>query len=87
MTHEEMLKQLGLTDEQFHDLLQKYNNFLKSLDADQLAVMKSSEPPMAQAAASFGPGVSEAELRRLMERFRPHDAISFFCCVLSRKRE
>lgn len=87
MTHEEMLKQLRLTDKQFRDLLLKYTNFLKSLDADQQAVIKSSEPSMAQAAASFGPGASEADLRGLMEYFRPPDAISFFCCILSRKKE
>ena len=87
MTHEEMLKKLGLTGVQFRDLLQKYENFMNSLDADQQAVIKSSWPSLAQAAASFGPGATEADLLGLVEHFEPANMTTFGCNVWCRNRE
>jgi hypothetical protein len=81
MSHEEMLRQLRLTEVQFRDLLQRYANFMNSLDADQKAVIKSTSPSLAQAAASFGPGASEADLLSLVERFSPTYKSTFFCNV------
>ena len=35
MTHEAMLKKLGLTEAQFRDLLKKHADFMKALDTAQ----------------------------------------------------
>jgi len=77
MTHEEMLKKLGLTDQQFRDLLKKHSDFLNSLDPAQQAVIKRSTPTLAHAAASFGPGASETDVSDMLKRATPPNATAF----------
>lgn len=62
MNRDELLKELGLSGEEFQDLLRKFDAFLASLDENQQAVVKRSLPTIADALKVLGPGVNEAEL-------------------------
>ena len=66
MTADRMLSQMGLSKEQFQDLHKKRAAFEKSLDEKQLAVMRASMLPLADAAATFGPDVDGATLEKVM---------------------
>jgi hypothetical protein len=67
MTNQEMLTKLGLSQEELADLLKKQSDFLKSLSPSQQAVVNSSSPSFAAAAASFGPDATENDLQRLVD--------------------
>jgi hypothetical protein len=66
MTHNEMLAELGLTNEEFTDLLQKLDTFHKSLTKAQRAVIVRSLPTAAAAAATFGHSVTAEQLQKLI---------------------
>ena len=76
MNRADMLAALGLSDYEFTDMLQKFNNFMASLEANQQKVIQASIPSAAQAAASFGPSVSPADVQNLVTPPVP-DAQSF----------
>ena len=65
MTHEEMLKKMGLTKEEHKDLLTKFTAFHNSLNANQQKVIARSMPSAKDAAKSFGPGVTAEHLHSL----------------------
>jgi hypothetical protein len=65
MNKEQMLQELGLTSDEFNDLLQKYASFANSLDPAQKAVVENSIPKLHEAAASFGPDVTPGDLESL----------------------
>lgn len=62
MTQAELLKELGLTAEEFRDLQRKFDAFFSSLNKPQQAVIKQSLPTVAQSLAALRPDVSEREL-------------------------
>jgi hypothetical protein len=62
MKREELLKALGLSSEEFHDLLGKFNSFLNSLNKNQQEVMRRSLPTIGQALHALRPDVSEKDL-------------------------
>ena len=66
MNRPDMLAVLGLSDSEFTDMLQKFNAFLNTLNANQRAVIQNSVPSVSQAAASFGPDVSTADVQYLV---------------------
>ncbi|HEY4930948.1 MAG TPA: hypothetical protein VII23_05195 [Terriglobales bacterium] len=66
MNRADMLAALGLSDYEFTDMLQKFNSFMASLDANQQKVIQASIPSAAQAAASFGSNVSPADVQNLV---------------------
>jgi hypothetical protein len=65
MDREEMLKQMGVTNEEFKDFLRKYHHFVKTLDAAQLDLLNRSLPTMREAITAFGPDVDPVELIKL----------------------
>jgi hypothetical protein len=65
MTRDEMLRKLGLTNEEFKDLIHKLERLHQSLTESQRAVFVRSFPTAASAAASFGSDVSADQLQRL----------------------
>jgi hypothetical protein len=65
MTRDEMLKRLGLSDEELKDLLHKFVKFHKSLNDHQKAVIERSLPTTAAAAKTFGPTVTPEHLEQL----------------------
>lgn len=66
MNRADMLAALGLSDYEFTDMLQKFNNFMASLETNQQKVIQASIPSAAQAAASFGSNVSPADVQNLV---------------------
>lgn len=67
MNREDMLKQLGVSQQQLQDLMQKFQTFFSSLDTQQQQVVKASMPTVKQAAAAFGSEVNEADLLDLFK--------------------
>jgi hypothetical protein len=63
MTRREMLEKLGLTEEEYADLMKKTLGFCKSLNEAQKRVVKSSLPSLEEAARSFGPDVSVEDFK------------------------
>lgn len=67
MNQADMLKQLGISLEQFNDLFQKFQAFFNSLDDQQKQVLQASLPTLKEAADAFGPGVNESDLLQLFQ--------------------
>lgn len=65
MNRQEFLKELGLSQEEFQDLSQKFNAFFASLDKNQQAVVSRSLPSTADVLAALGPGANAADLQNL----------------------
>ena len=74
MSHEEMLRHLGLTDQELKDLLQKFNRFYGELNKDQQATVTRSLPALDEAARTFGPDVNAPDLDTLLKTHAPDDA-------------
>jgi hypothetical protein len=66
MTHEEMLKRMGLTHEELKDLLLKLAQLHVSLNEHQRAVLDRSLPTASKAAKTFGADVTAADLERFL---------------------
>jgi hypothetical protein len=68
MSHDEMIRRLGLKDQQdLKDLLSKYTTFVKGLSPAQQLVLKRSLPSVEEAAASFGPDVTADDLQKFFD--------------------
>ncbi len=65
MNREEFLKELGLSQEKFQDLLQKFDAFFASLDKNQQAVVSRSLPSTADVLSALGPSANAADLQNL----------------------
>jgi hypothetical protein len=65
MTRQEMLKQLGITNSDLKDLLQKFEKFHDSLNDPQREVIARSLPTTAAAAKRFGSNVTAKDLEDL----------------------
>ncbi len=90
MNQEEMLKELGLSREEFNDLLAKFRTFMASLDERQHATVRRSLPDMAEALASFGGDATPDDLRKLFEEESGRPPIlgggGYFMCRRSAKK-
>ncbi len=65
MNRDEMLKQLGLTDHEMKDLLEKYRVFKHSLNQGQQEALHRSLPRLEEAVKSFGAEASKEDLHEL----------------------
>ena len=66
MNRTEMLAKLGLSESEFSDLLQKFHALLSQLSENQQRVVQNSMVKVSDAAASFGPNVSAADVQNLL---------------------
>ena len=66
MTRQEMLDQMGLTQEELKDLLVKVTKLRADLTEPQRAVFDRSLPTHAAAAETFGPNVTAGNLQELL---------------------
>ena len=66
MDNAEMLKQLGLSPDDFNNLLLKFRVFYGSLTDSELKVVNRLLPTFSQAAALFGGKIDRDQLRRLL---------------------
>jgi Ca2+-binding EF-hand superfamily protein len=72
MTRDEMLRKMGLTEEQFRNLRQSFGAFYAKLSPEEKKVVDRTLPSLRRAARSLGPDVTENDLRELLKR-RPED--------------
>jgi hypothetical protein len=83
MTRQQMLDQMGITDEGFRDYLKKFCSFLNSLDAHQREFHNkhSAKKTVEQFARSFGPDVTAKDIERLFAECPPNGGvIGMECC-------
>lgn len=66
MTRQEFLDRLGLSSEEFRDLMQKFVYFLESLNEAQRDAVRRSMPTIAEAASSLGPNVTPEQLGEIL---------------------
>jgi hypothetical protein len=78
MNQADMLKQLGVSQQQLQELLQKFQTFFNSLDSQQQQVVKTSLPSVSQAVAAFGPDATEADLLALFQADTQHPPVALF---------
>ncbi len=65
MTHDEMLKQLGLSREEHKQLISRFSDFYSTLNESQKTVIRRTMPTAEQAARSFGPGTTVEHVQSL----------------------
>jgi hypothetical protein len=65
MTRDEMLKKLGLTQEENDELMSKFAKFLQSLTPNQKRVFLDLMPRTDDVVKSFGPDVTIEQLQTL----------------------
>jgi carboxylesterase type B len=83
MTREELLKALGVTDEQLRDFLRKYRHFLGTLDEPQRKMMIRSTPTLETAQKFFTDEVLLEDLLRLFESDDSHGKPVILCFPIS----
>lgn len=66
MTKREFLDQLGLSSEEFRDLIQRFVYFLEPMNEAQRNAVRRSMPTIAEAARSFGPKVTQERLGEIL---------------------
>ena len=66
MTKREFLDQLGLSNEEFRDLIRKFVHFLEPMNEAQRDAVRRSMPTIAEAAKSFGPDVTQDSLGEML---------------------
>src|SRR5271163_4433045 len=76
MDRDTMLKELNLTDGEFRDLLAKLSRLYATLNRQQQAVVKCSTPTLVEAAATFSPQVSVADLEEFLKQASPPEGVS-----------
>ncbi len=67
MTKEEFLKQVGLSNDEFRDLLQKFVSFRDSLNPAQKDAVQRSMPTLSEAAKSFEPNITTEQLSEILK--------------------
>jgi hypothetical protein len=72
MNPDEMLKELGMSHAELHELLTKFHAFLLSLSEGQQNAIRRSLPTLAEAIKAFGPGVNAGELLKLFDGDEAH---------------
>lgn len=67
MNRSEMLKRMGLSEQELKELLEHFRHFYKRLNDRQKAVVRRSLPTLEQAAKSFGPDVTSGQMQELFD--------------------
>src|ERR1700747_925364 len=83
VTREQMLKKMGIKDEDFKDYLKKHGSFLKSLNASQKKFHPTNTPKkkVAEVAKSLGPHVTTEHIKTLFKEAPPvRGLMAISCC-------
>ena len=67
MTKQEFLNEVGLSNDEIRDLMQKFVCFLEPLSEAQRDAVHRSLPTIAEAARSFGPDVTRERLSEILK--------------------
>lgn len=76
MTRDEMLSQMGLSDQDFRDFLAKAAAFRDSLNPAQQAFYQRAMPTVAQVAQAFGPNTTPTDVENLFAEAPPVNGIA-----------
>ncbi len=71
MTQREMLKKLGVSKDELHDLLTKMSNLQKRLSPKQRRLFQESMPTLQDAAIAFGPDVDPLDVQKFFNKAHP----------------
>jgi hypothetical protein len=74
LTKEEILRQMGLTDDEVRDAEAKFAQLVSTLDQAQQKTLKESTPTAESAAQTFTPSLSPEHLMQFIRERSPHDA-------------
>jgi hypothetical protein len=74
ITEEEILGQMGLTDNEIRDAEAKFSRLVSTLDAAQQKTLKESTPTAESAARTFTPNVTPERLMQFIRERSPQDA-------------
>jgi hypothetical protein len=74
ITEEEMLRQMGLTDNEVRDAEGKFSRLVSTLDPAQIKTLKESTPTAESAARTFTPNVTPERLMQFIRERSPQDA-------------
>jgi hypothetical protein len=82
MTRQQMLDEMGITDESFRDYLRKYCSFLNSLEPSQRAFHyeHAGQEGVEEVAKSLGPDVTAREIEHLFAECPPVRGIVVMQC-------
>jgi hypothetical protein len=76
MNHNEMLEALGMSHAELHELLVKFDAFLKSLNEAQQNAVRRSLPTHSEAIKAFGSGLKADELLTLFDGDEAHPPVA-----------
>jgi hypothetical protein len=79
MTKQEFLEGLGLSSEEFRDLMQKFGDFVESLNEAQQGVVRRSMPTVAETSRSFGPKMTPKDLERVLAGLGDNEFVMWGC--------
>jgi hypothetical protein len=71
MTHKQMLKKLGVSQDELTDLLTKISTLQKKLTPNQLTLFQGSLPTLEDAATAFGPTVDAVKVQNFFNKAHP----------------
>lgn len=82
LTREQMLKKIGIKDEDFRDYLKKHTEFLNSLNDGQKEFHFKNRPKkkVKEIAQSLGPNVTSEQIKSLFEEAPPTLGVSAIGC-------
>jgi hypothetical protein len=83
VTREQMLKRMGIKDDDFRDYLRKHTKFLKSLNASQKRFHHKNTPKkkVDEVAQSLGPNVTPEHVKSLFKEAPPvQGMMAVSCC-------
>ncbi len=84
MTKQEFLDEVGLSNHEFRDLIQKFVHFLEPLSAAQRDAVHRSLPTIAEAARTLGPNVTQERLGEILkEILEGIDYVTLNCHAIS----
>ena len=86
VTHEQMLKKMGIKDEDFKDYLKKHTKFLNSLNASQKKFHHRNTPKkkVDEVAKSLGPNVTQDHVKSLFKEAPPVQGLMAISCCRNR---
>lgn len=83
VTREQMLKRMGIKDEDLRDYLRKHNSFVQSLNTSQRKFHHRNTPKksVSEVAKSLGPDVTSEHIKKLFKEAPPvRGMMSLSCC-------
>jgi len=78
MNRDDMLKKLGVSQDQLQDLFRKFESFFNTLNPQQQKVVKASLPTVQEAVQAFGADATAADLMSLFQADEQHPPLAIF---------